>query len=82
MAKEKTEYEFMAEELRRTDEVLRSNDLLEKVQSWKHPSKCPICEKDFQDGDLLVFASCSDNPYRPISIHARCCPDLKRRKKE
>lgn len=56
------------------EEVLRANNLLEKVESWANFRKCPICEEDFQDGDLGIS-------YR-IPIHSRCFGKLRRKKRE
>jgi hypothetical protein len=57
------------------EEVLRSNNLLEKVSLWltfkENLFKCPICEKEFQEGDLSIDYG--------IPIHTRCFRQLEKK---
>jgi hypothetical protein len=59
-------------------EVLRENSLLEKVLIWhtfkENLYKCPICEKEFQEGDITIGYG--------IPIHIECFKKLSRTKKK
>ncbi len=56
-----------------TEEVLRVSNLLQKVKAWdtfnENKNKCPICEREFQEGDLSTTYV--------VPMHTKCLARLR-----